>query len=74
MEITMSYYDSAYENEPRPRPRVAGRGPSHFDSHSIRRGAAIWYFVWPHINNGLNPNVKPREVAMRVRCKTTKPT
>ncbi|HEV3236172.1 MAG TPA: trypsin-like peptidase domain-containing protein [Gemmataceae bacterium] len=64
----MSYYDSGYVDEPRPRRRPQGSPVSALLVLllvAVGAGAVIWYFVWPRANNGLNPNVKLREVAQR---------
>jgi S1-C subfamily serine protease len=64
----MSYYDSGYQDEPGPRRRPQGSPVSALLVLllvAVGAGAIIWYFVWPHVNNGLNPNVKPRDVAQR---------
>src|SRR5262245_27057981 len=64
----MSYYDSGYQDEPGPRRRPQGSPVAALLVILLvllGTGAVLWYFVWPRINNGLNPNVKPREVAER---------
>jgi S1-C subfamily serine protease len=62
----MSYYDSAYEDDPRPRPKGSpALALLILILVLFGTGAVVWDFVWPRIHNGLNPNVKPREVAQR---------
>jgi hypothetical protein len=62
----MAYYDPAYDTDPRPKPKGSPAAALLVLILVLfGAGTVIWFFVVPRIHNGLNPDVKPREVAQR---------